>query len=430
MAPGIGAWAQQMMVGGAELGALGLARAYAAHVVVLPLAIALVLWARGRQVARHGWADGRGSPRLDVLAPGVVLAAGLVVGLCALAGATRGAPLDAPADPTSDYPARPEWFLLPLFEVRKLFHGPLEFWGTQLVPAAGVATLVLLPFFDRSPRTRALGASASLAVFGGAVLLIFAALRKDAADPKYAKQRAAADARTSVAVRLAMEGVPQDGALAMMRRDPELRGRALFEEHCASCHVLGDLGDPKEAAAAKLDGWGTPEWIASMIHDPDAPAFFGRGPYRDRMPSVDVRTKDTAEADWTPMVKSDAEKRAIALFLAAQGDEAGDPPRAIAPEVRALGEKIVSERCSTCHLYKGDGDDEGSGIAPELARYGSVAWTRAQVANPATAETYRQKALDASMKKHMPRFDRGLSAADVETVARWTRAHARGLPVR
>ena len=45
-------------------------------------------------------------------------------------------------------------------------------------------------------------------------------------------------------------------------------------------------------------------------------------------------------------------------------------PRAcIDPAVRALGEKIVSERCTTCHLYKGDGDDQGSGVAPELAGY-------------------------------------------------------------
>ncbi len=95
------------------------------------------------------------------------------------------------------------------------------------------------------------------------------------------------------------------------------------------------------------------------------------------------------------------------------------------PAVHALGEKIVSERCTTCHLYKGDGDDQGSGLAPELAGYGSIAWTRAQVANPATPQTYRDKALDPAMKKHMPRFDGDLSPADIDVVARWTRSHAR-----
>ena len=94
---------------------------------------------------------------------------------------------------------------------------------------------------------------------------------------------------------------------------------------------------------------------------------------------------------------------------------------------RGLGEKIVSDRCTSCHMYKGDGDVEGSDDAPELSRYGSIAWARAQVANPATAETYRKNALDPDRKKHMPRFDKDLSPDDVDVVARWTRAHGRGL---
>jgi ubiquinol-cytochrome c reductase cytochrome b subunit len=264
-------------------------------------------------------------------------------------------------------------------------------------------------------------------VFGGAIALGFAAARKDASDAAYAKQRAKADARATAAVRLAMQGVPPDGALAMVRRDPELRGRDLFEQHCASCHVLGDLGDPEKASASKLDGWGTSEWILAMTHDPDAPAFFGRGPYKGKMPSVDVRPKDKPAGEpWSPMLKSDEEKRAVAAFLASEGDEPGDPARAVDPAARALGEKIVSDRCTTCHLYKGDGDLDGSGTAPELSRYGSVAWTRAQVANPATNATYREGALDEALKKHMPRFDKDLSSDDVDLVARWTRAHGRG----
>ena len=130
------------------------------------------------------------------------------------------------------------------------------------------------------------------------------------------------------------------------------------------------------------------------------------------------------------MVKDDADKQALAAFLASQGDEPGDPARALDDATRATAEKIVQERCSTCHLYKGEGDDQGSGLAPELSRYGSLAWTRAQIANPATAETYREGALDESRKKHMPRFDSDLSAADIDIVARWTRAHARAIPVR
>ena len=163
------------------------------------------------------------------------------------------------------------------------------------------------------------------------------------------------------------------------------------------------------------------------MHDPDAPEFFGRGPYLEQMPSVDVRPKKKPPGEaWKPMIRSDAERKAVALFLAKEGDEPSDAPRPpVDPKALAEGEKIVSDRCTTCHLYKGDGDDEGSGLAPELSRYGSLEWTRAQVANPATATVYRDKALDPAMKKHMPRFDKDLTAGDIDLVARYVRSHGR-----
>jgi ubiquinol-cytochrome c reductase cytochrome b subunit len=435
LAPVLGGWLQQMVWGGTELGALGLARAHTMHVIVLPIALAIALRARysmTRSVGPSGGATAAGW-RQGSLARDAVVAAVIIVVLTVLACVSHGPALDAPADPMSDYPARPEWFLLTLFALRKFFHGAGEFWGTALVPAAAAAYLALLPWFDvpgpGHPRRSRVMAPV-LVIFAGALGLGFVAWLKDARDPQFRKQHAKADARAAAAVKLAMSGVPPAGALEMVRQDPELRGRELFEQHCAGCHVLGELGDPKKATAAKLDGWGTPTWIADMTHDPDAPQFFGRGPYKGEMPSVDVRPKDKpANKPWKPLVKDETEKRAVAVFLASQGDEAGDPPRAVDDATRAAGEKVVTERCSTCHLYKGQGDDEGSGIAPEFSGYGSLSWTRSQIANPATAATYREDALDESRKKHMPRFDADLSASDIDVLARWTRSHARGLPL-
>ena len=434
LAPGIGTWIESMILGGSELGAEGLARAYMAHVVLLPLLFLLVLWGRAKLVLRHGWTepgpDAGGSKLSDELPFFVLLAAGTVLALVGCATFGGRAPLDAPADPMSDYPARPEWFLLTLYEMRKLFHGIGELWGTTMPVLAAAAFLALLPWIDRSPNRSRVGVAVPVVlVFGAAIAMGLAAWRKDAHDKTYAKQRAKADARAEAAAHLAMGGVPPDGALAMMNRDPELRGADLFEHHCASCHVLGEVGDAEKATATKLDGWGTSAWILSMMHDPDAPQFFGRGPYAAQMPSVDTPPKDKPPS-WTPILKSDEEKQAVAAVLAAEGDEPGDPPRVIDPATRALGEKIVGRRCGACHLWRGDGDDEGSGLAPELSHYGSVAWTQAQVANPSSTKTYREKALDEDLKKHMPRFDKDLTASDVELVARWTRAHARGLPVR
>ena len=430
LAPVIGGFLEQMMSGGAELGALGLARAFTAHVLLLPLPIALALWVRHTLVRRHGWREpahtGDVEPYLKMLARGVVVFVVVSLALFAVTGRFR-APLEAPADPLSDYPARPEWFLYTLFQLRKFFHGPAEFWGTTLIPGAAAGYLALFPFLDRSRRWHPVAVLPVLGIFGAAVWLGVMAMRHDAHDSQYLKARAKWDRHADAVAKLAMNGMPPGGPLELIRHDPELRGRDLFERHCASCHVLEDLGDLKKATATKLDGWGTTAWIEAMIHDPDAPEFFGRGPYAEQMPSVDVRPKKKPPNEtWTPMVKNDAEKNAVALFLAGEGDEPGDPPRAaLTPAAKAQGEKIVSERCTTCHLYKGEGDDEDNGFAPELSHYGSVAWTRIQVANPASPETYRKKALDPELKKHMPRFDKDLSPEDIDIVARWTRSHGR-----
>jgi ubiquinol-cytochrome c reductase cytochrome b subunit len=430
LAPVVGGWLQAMLEGGPELGALGLTRMYALHVAVLPLIFAAALLARRSITQRHGWTQGGTEiPQGRAFARSTIVAVAVVFALFALTGWAHGAPLEGPADALSDYPARPEWYLMPLYQLRKLFHGPsAEFMGTSLVPAIAAAYFALLPWIDRPGRPRVVTVCAPLAVVAaGTIALATAAWNKDGHDKQFAKTRADADRVGAAAVKLAMQGVPPAGALEMVRNDPELRGRSLFAQYCASCHVLGDLGDPKKATAAKLDGWGTTEWIVAMIHDPDAPQFFGLGPYKTKMPSVDVRPKDKgADEPWTPMIKSDSEKAAVAAFLASQGDEPGDPPRATDAATLAQGEKIVSDRCTTCHLYKGDGDLESSGIAPELAHYGSIAWTRSQVTNPATDQSYRDQALDPAMKKHMPRFDKDLSPADVDVVARWTRAHGRG----
>ena len=66
----------------------------------------------------------------------------------------------------------------------------------------------------------------------------------------------------------------------------------------------------------------------------------------------------------------------------------------------------MSERCTSCHLYKGEGDDEGS---EHRARARGLRVDRVDARagrQPRDAETYREKALDPAMKKHMPRFDK------------------------
>ena len=66
-----------------------------------------------------------------------------------------GAELDAPADPSSsDYPARPEWYFLSLFQMLKLFPGKREVIGTFVIPVSLAVALLLLPFLDQTLATQ------------------------------------------------------------------------------------------------------------------------------------------------------------------------------------------------------------------------------------------------------------------------------------
>src|SRR5208337_1563409 len=59
-------------------------------------------------------------------------------------------PLGHLADPTdTSFNPRPEWYFLFLFQLLKLFEGPLEIVGTLILPTLAILTLFLIPFIDR-----------------------------------------------------------------------------------------------------------------------------------------------------------------------------------------------------------------------------------------------------------------------------------------
>lgn len=439
--PVVGDATQRLLQGGPEYGSLTLTRFYTLHVVVLPALLVGLVAAHVALFRRHGVTPPAKADltRVDPFFPKQlfrdVVAALAVVGVVfVLAMREHGAPLDAPADPSSDYPARPEWYFLALFQLLKYFHGPLEIVGTIVLPALIGVYFFALPLLDRarpgSESTALRGRIKPLVplfVIGlGAVALTLKAQADDARDEAFQKERAKADVRAQAATRLAMDGVPPEGPLVMLARSPEVRGPELFDKHCAACHTLGEHGSEKDRTAPKLDGWSTETWILDMMHDPDGDERFGRTPYKGEMPSMDVKPKD-AEASWAPMPADDM--KACAAFLASQGDPAGTagPPGSLRSDAKlvARGKEIVTTRCTACHTWNGEGDDGGQGLAPELSGYGSFAWVRAQIANPASKTTYRENALDPERKGHMPRFDSELSPADVDLLARWVLEKAR-----
>lgn len=369
--PLVGRPLRALVQGGGDYGNLTLTHFYALHTMLLPALMTVLVVAHVRLVRRHGLAAPVPGMRADAFWPDQalrdVVAMALVVAL--LFGWVwwrHGAPLEAPADPSSAYDARPEWYFLPLFQLLKYFPGRLEPIGALGVPLAVGALLLGLPRLPRGAATTLV-----LALAGGAVALGLQARREDLRNPQYAAGRARAEAAARRALALAKEGVPPAGGTAVYDNDPLVRGRRLFAARCAGCHVLGAMGEPR---GPLLTGWSSRAWLTDFLRDPDGPRYFGRTKKLHLMKPV----KPTGD-----------ELRALVEYLYSLGGGSFDAAMA------ARGQAIFRrESCEDCHAV--DGKTEGDG-APNLAGRGSVAWVARLVRDAGVGLYY-------DTKNEMPRF--------------------------
>jgi len=347
---------KQLAVGGPDYGNHTLTRFYALHVGILPLGMIVLIVLHLVIFRRHGVTsavnpDGlvtkpeneRGAehfwPRqafYDMLACMVVFA--IMLGLVcygfghaieqpegveapgvleynhwAKAGERgKGADLDAPADrDTPDYPARPEWYFLFLFQLLKYFPGDQILVGTVFIPGGVMLLLALLPLFGYGPlRTfgHFLGMLVVMTLFILVGILTLFALRDDSPDgilwgllknneekaveyaERHQKSVKEADVLAKRAANIAMAGTPVEGGHMAMRTDPKTAGRKLFETRCGSCHSFskqtGDFFEeswiPKDkdgkviATASDLGDFGRATWVRSLLKNPLDDKHFGR----------------------------------------------------------------------------------------------------------------------------------------------------------
>ncbi len=424
--PVVGTMMQEMLLGGSLPGNMTLTRLYALHTIVLPLVL-------GGLFVKYVWLGRKHGPALEAPADAVrsdpyfpsQFARDLLVALAVLSVVFvltvqhHGAPFDAPADPTSDYPARPEWYFLALYEMRKPFPGRLELIATVLLPGIVVGYLMLLPLLDKKAdrgvmkRLPLLVPVALFGIAGG--ILTGASMKHDAGDADFLKAVAKAEAQAQKALAISADGVPPDGALAMMRNHPETRRVWLFEQHCASCHRMGDLGPPRgKDTAPDLTGFGSKDWAKRVLEEPDHDLLFGKTAFKGMMPSMTKPPADPELAkEFTPMKAEDLNAITDFLTAEAQGTTTKDMP----------GEKLVRQRCTSCHRFDGKTDDEES-LAPELRGWGSTAWVLAQIDDPGSGKTYPKGSMDAKLEGHMPAFAEKLSASDRKLLATFVQAQA------
>jgi ubiquinol-cytochrome c reductase cytochrome b subunit len=300
--------------------------------------------------------------------------------------------LDAPADASVDYPPRPEWYFLSIFQLLKYLPGSLELLGTIILPGLAGLFLFALPFLDRSPTTRPGTRVQWLApifvALLGAGFLTWQSKNDDAHDAGFQRASEAAHTRAERAIELASQGIPPEGPVEMLRTDPQTRGPDVYSQNCIKCHVLNKQG---EYDAPVHTGFGSRAWIAGMIHDPQDDRYFGRTEIDD-MKSMDEKL-------------SEEQKKAVVEFVYAEGAEAADatqPDKALVDK----GAAVFKDKCMDCHLYKGEGADTFDG--PDMTGYGSREWLTKQITKP--------EAIYGELNK-MPAFDEDLTVSDIQMVA-------------
>ncbi|NVB40284.1 cytochrome b N-terminal domain-containing protein [Pseudenhygromyxa sp. WMMC2535] len=402
---------QHVLQGGPEYGNLTITRFYALHVFVLPLLLSGLLGAHLFLFRRHGVTPPASMSEeelasktapfwpnqlfIDVVAMAVCGAV-----LVGLTYSTHGAELFAPADPASNFVARPEWYFLFLFQLLKYFEGPLALIATVIIPGAVAAFLFALPFIDRaesrSPKKRGPVLAGVGLIMAGVVALTVIAMSADANNEDYQEGLELADAEAETARELAKEGVPPAGGIAVWQNDPEYAAIMLFEENCGTCHEIDGKGGEE---APSLSHFNDREWLRGAVREPRSAAYFGgtKG-HEDMEPYA---AEDLPDEQLDPTIE-------YMLMLREQGE---DEPNAAAYDAAAAkkGQALWEDEleCSGCHEVEKGADGVGT---PVLWGRGTRAWIASVIRNSSQAHLYGENA-------EMPKFEGKLSDEEIATLA-------------
>ena len=364
--PYVGTWLKGVMQGGNDFGNITLTRFFGFHAFILPASLALVLTVHILAFRKQGVtpAAARAPAELEAstepfwprqVTYDVLFSTAVVAAIVALTLRHHGAPLDAPADPASNYPARPEWYFLWLFELLKSLPGGWEGAGVLAFSIISIGFLVALPLVDRSRsaslRDRWPFVTVAFVLAATVSVLTIRPMIADARDPSIQAQEREAEASARRAFALAELGIPPGGANELYLNDPRERGKRLFSAQCQACHAAeGKGGD----TAPDLTGYLTRTWARAIIAQPTRPDLYGRL----KMSGMDPPDATPDEVD------------TLTDYVLSLGGAAPRSP---------VGADLFDQKgCRTCHALAGDPPRSG----PTLDGFGSKPWIVGMINEP------------------------------------------------
>ena len=441
--PVVGDGMQRIVVGDANYGHHTLTRFFALHAGVLPALLVGLIVAHIALFRKHGLTPALPKKKRDgMFFPDQVLkdAVACTIVMLAVLGLVwffKGAALGAPANPAEQYSAaRPDWYFMFLFQFLKLKpfapDGPFGDHGltvaSLVIPGLVFGLLMLMPILGRwkiGHRFNLMVLFLGLAGFG---YLTAVAFIKDGSDPSFkaAIEQAKKDAARAVTLAKQRDGIPNEGALALLHDDPQTQGPRLFASQCATCHAYDGhdgLGQPLKdrASAPDLARFGSREWLNGFL-DPkqiETDKFFGNTHF--------VKPKDGGKKSKMVRIVTDDiagygadEKAQLAKMVAAISAEAKLPAQKTADSNDAAmieeGRKLLADialDCTDCHAWR---TIEG-GTGPTFEGYGSAEWLREFLKNPSHDKFYGKR------NDRMPAFGETsrLTARELNLLIHWMR---------
>jgi ubiquinol-cytochrome c reductase cytochrome b subunit len=424
--PVIGPAVQTIVVGSADYGHHTLTRFFALHAGVIPGGIIAFIVAHIYLFRRHGITpkEPRRGPDAafwpDQVLRDAVVCLAVLAAILFFVIRHHGAPLDAPADPSEPYDARPEWYFLFLFQLLKYFPGTTEIIGAIILPTLLLGILVAMPYLGRWQFGHRFNVAFLWGLLGGVGMLTYLAMAEDARNTDYQLGVQVAKRDAARVIELARGGIPITGAVTLLHNDPLTQGPKLFAQNCASCHRYDGhdgLGKrPKDApSGADLKGFGSREWITGLL-DPArilTPHYWGGTHFGEDSDMVKF-VKDTAE--FNAEQKEVLKKAVIALSaeakLSSQAAADARDAKLIEEGKAAMSGTLLA--CTDCHKFN---EVDNAGDAPDLSGYGSREWLVAFISDASHERFYGER------NDRMPAFgpDKTLTEAQIGLIADWLR---------
>jgi mono/diheme cytochrome c family protein len=398
------------------IGNVTLTRFFSLHAFVLPGLVILLVVVHLYLFRVHGvtppwWLpDAQLQARAEPFWPGqvckdCVLALVFLVGLgtwCYF----KPAPLEAQADPSQPYAARPEWYFMFLFQLLRYFHGPYEVVGTFYLPVLFFLVLFLWPFLDRNHQRSPWRRPVAMALLGGGTASLVGLTIFAVATDVRMHEPALAEKQDAAAT---------EPAGPLQRADVA----KLYNTNCAACHGIDGSGNQLRASMRTLPDFTSMAWqssrheleITHRIFDGNVPLMPA---YRDKLSEQQI----LALAIYV---------RAFSVIPIEPATEkpAGStpPPAPVAAQMEPI--QIYRTYCLSCHDANGTGNTLRKAM-PDIPDFTVKDWWQKKKSNDAdlkSAILNGNKGKDKT-KFFMPPMDDKLGPGDAEQLVTFLKGFA------